>query len=63
MKVGEGGKTEEGVDNIGGQVNALLPVLPQDTGQGKKQRFYSQNITSTMVYIIHVILLYAKYHA
>lgn len=60
MKVGEGGETEEGVDNVSGQVNALLPVLPQYTGQGKKQRLCSQNIMSNTASYTHAPL---KYHA
>ena len=34
----EGCKVEEDVDNVGGEFNALLPLFPQDTGQGQEQR-------------------------
>ena len=37
---GEGGETEEDIDDVGGEIDALLPVVSQNPGQSQEQRFW-----------------------
>ena len=39
VKVREGWEAEEDVADVGGEVDAFLPILPQHPRQGKKQGF------------------------
>lgn len=38
MEIREGGETEEDVDDIGGELDALLPVISQNSCQCQEQR-------------------------
>ena len=38
VELGEGGEAEEDVDDVGGQVGAASPVLPQQSHQGAHHR-------------------------
>ncbi len=42
MEDGEGGEAEEDVDNVGGELYALLPVLLQHTSKGQEERLWRQ---------------------
>ena len=43
MELREGGEAEEDVDDVGGQVRAALPVLPQQSHQGAHHSLCQHN--------------------
>lgn len=62
MKGRECRKTEEHIDYICSEVNALFPIVPQHTSQGKKERVCTnQDEQHNFIFIASLYSLYCTY--